>query len=187
MFCLQTAALLWEEDKENVCSGRTSRKVQRVGNNLRKEKKRCWEDMSQTEDEKLKNVRKDEGGNQSDDSFSFTVLHVHLDPLMDGSEIREKENGRFIRLQMRSLLCSTEAKGSEGQKQATKTCVLPGSPSITKITLPPPSDLRWILMLKSTLIMSFSKFISDKRKTLRSEINRDDLSDTCPKLFSLMR
>lgn len=81
--------------------------------------------------------------------LSFAVLHVHLQLLMDRSEIREKENRRCIRLQMRSLPCTTEVKGSEGQKRATKTCVLPGSPPITKITRPPPSDLRWIPMLKA--------------------------------------
>lgn len=56
--------------------------------------------------------------------FSFGVLHVHLQPLMDRSEIRE--NRRSVRLQMRSSLCTPEVRGSEGQKQATKTCVLPG-------------------------------------------------------------
>lgn len=73
-----------------------------------------------------------------------------------------------------------------GQKQATKTCVLPGSPSITKITPPPPSDQRWILMLKSTLITHFSNFISEKRKTLGFEVKRDDPSENFPKPFSFM-
>lgn len=60
-----TAALLLEGDKEKFCWGRTSARAKRAWNNLRKEKDRCWEDMSQREDEKLKNVRKDEGGDRS--------------------------------------------------------------------------------------------------------------------------
>lgn len=45
--------------------------------------------------------------------LSFAVLHVHLQPLMGRSEIREKENRRFIRLQMRSLLCTTEDRNKQ--------------------------------------------------------------------------
>lgn len=107
---------------------------------------------------KTKECQEGWGGGPVWPFLSFAVLHVHLEPLTGGSEIREKENRRFIRLQMRSGPCTTEGSGQ-------KSCVLPGSPSITKITLPPPSDRCWIPMLKSTLITHFSNLIiSEKEK-----------------------
>lgn len=60
-------------------------------------------------------------------------------------------------------------------------------PSITKITPPPPSELRWLPMLKSTRITHFSNFLSEESESLGLEVKRDDLSEAFPKLFSFMR
>lgn len=111
--------------------------------------------------------------------LSFTVLHVHLQPLMGRSEIREKENRRFVCLQMRSV----HYRGKRKWRTETGNNGLPPLLRLDRLLHQSYAGYR---CSKAPKLCTFQTFYQKKEKHLGLRSN-GMIFEAFPKLFSFMR